>query len=54
MPRKKETKPSKEQKEVCKLLKKWNDIVDNPKKKKQADKLFDKIWAIKRGNIRPF
>ena len=50
----KKTKPSKEQKEVCKLLKKWNTIVDNPKKKKQANKLFNRIWEIKRGNIHPF
>ena len=42
------------QQEVCKLLKKWSRIVDNPKKKDQANKLFDKIWEIKRGNIRPF
>ena len=54
MPKKREAEPSKEQKEICKLLKKWNSIVDDPKKKKQADKLFERIWAIKRGHIRPF
>ena len=53
MPRKK-AEPSKEQREVCKLIRKWNSIVDDPKKKKQADKLFERIWAIKNGNIRPF
>ena len=54
MVKKKETEPSKEQKEVRKLLKKWNSIVDNPKKKKQADKLFDKIWLMKYGNTHSF
>ena len=49
-----ESKPTKELIEVRKLLKKWSSIVDDPKKKKQADKLFEKIWGIKRGNIRPF
>lgn len=54
MVRKQTGKTSKEQEEVCKLLTKWNRIVDDPKKKKQADKLFEKIWVIKKGNIRPF
>ena len=54
MVKKKETEPSKEQKEVRKLLKKWNSIVDNPKKKNQANIIMDRIWEIKKGNIRPF
>ena len=54
MRKKKETEPSKEQNELCKLLKEWNGIVDDPKKKDQAEKIFNKIWEIKRGNIRPF
>ena len=53
--RKKEKEESfKGQKEVCKLLKKWSSIVDDPKKKNQAAKIFNKIWQIKHGNIRPF
>lgn len=55
MPKKKEKAESfKGQKVVCKLLKKWNSIVDDPKKKKQANKIFERIWQIKHGNIRPF
>ncbi len=45
---------SKEQKEVCQLLRKWNKIVDDPKKKRQADKIFERIWTIKNGDIRSF
>ena len=52
MPKKKENFEGQE--EVCKLLKKWSSIVDNPKKKKQAYKIFERIWSIKRGHIRPF
>ena len=50
----KESKPTKELIEVRKLLKKWSSIVDDPKKKKQVSKIWDKIWTIKHGNIRPF
>lgn len=53
MPKKTEGIP-KEQKEVLKLLKKWNSIVDDPKKQNQANKIFNQIWEIKRGNIRPY
>lgn len=42
------------QREVCKLLDKWRKIVDNPKKKRQADKIMYRIFEIKGGNIRPF
>ena len=54
MSAKKEIKLSEQQKEICKLLKEWNSIVDDPKKKKQANEIFKKIWAIKNGRIRPF
>ena len=52
MPIKKEK--FKGQKEVCRLLRKWSAAVDNSKKKKQAERIFNKICEIKRGNIRPF
>ncbi len=52
MPIKKEK--FKGQNEVRKLLEKWNKIVDDPKKKKQADKIMYRIFEIKGGNIRPF
>ena len=42
------------QDEVCKLLRKWNKIADDPKKKNQSDKIFERIWEIKGGNIRTF
>ena len=47
-------KVSKELKEVRKLLRQWSKIVDDPKKKMQVRKIWDKIWTLKKGNIRPF
>ena len=52
MRRPKEPELTKEQKVICKLLGKWNKIIDDPKKRKQANKIFDLIWKIKDGKVK--